>query len=279
VTPAATLQWAALSHSGSRKPRNDDALTAFASSPDGACPLPPSGHHSLAAHDLVFAVSDGVGGASAGDIASATLLQQMAQVIPETFKAAAAGFFPDSLSHLSDAIQSIHAEINAIAADSPEKSGMAATLALVWFTPENLYLANVGDSRIYLSRDGTLTQLSRDHTRAWSEWKRGEIGEYQFRSHPRRAALFEIIGGGHQRICPHFAAVPYLPGDRLLICSDGLIDGLWERHISDALAATPCDPHSTAVTLLKRAINNAGMDDTTLIVITVDCDPPSDFKI
>ena len=279
MTPAATLHWAALTHSGSRKPRNDDALTAFASSPEGAHPLPACGQHSLAAHDLVFAVSDGVGGACAGDIASATLLAQMAQIIPETFKAAAAGFFPDSLSHLSDAIHSIHIEINALAANSTEKSGMAATLALAWFTPENLYLANVGDSRIYLSRAGTLTQLSRDHTRAWSEWKRGEIGEYQYRSHPRRAALFEIIGGGHQRICPYFAAVPYLPGDRLLLCSDGLIDGLWERHISEALAACPFDARSTAVTLLKRAIDNAGIDDTTLIVIAIDEGFPSDLEI
>jgi protein phosphatase len=63
--------------------------------------------------------------------------------------------------------------------------------------------------------------------------------------------------------------VSYQPGDRFLVCSDGLIDGLWERHLSDALARCPDDPAATAETLLKRAIDNSGIDDTSLIVITV----------
>jgi PPM family protein phosphatase len=269
VTEAAILHWATLSHSGSRKPRNDDSLIAFSSGADGASILPANGHHALANHDLVFAVSDGMGGGNAGDIASSLILKQMTEIIPETFKAAAAGFFPDSLSHLGDALRSIHEQINAVADGCTEKSGMAATLALVWFTPDNLYLANVGDSRIYRSRDGVLEQLSRDHTSAWGQWKRGEISELQYRSHPRRAALYEIVGGGHAKVHPHFAAVPYQPGDRLLICSDGLIDGLWERHIRDALANCPDDPSATAATLLQRAIDNSGIDDTSLIVIAV----------
>ncbi len=261
------LQWAALTHSGSRKPRNDDSLIAFSSSPAGADPLEATGCHSLEKHDLVFAVSDGMGGGNAGDLASSLLLAKMAEIIPETFKIAAAGFFPDCLDHLADAIRSVHEHINA-AAESDHTRGMAATLALAWFTPQNLYLANVGDSRIYISRAGKLEQLSRDHTSAWGQWKRGEIPEVQYRCHPRRSALYEVIGGGHQGVCPHFAAVPFLPGDRFLICSDGLIDGVWERHIAEALAA-PEPPPATAERLLKRAIQNSGVDDTTLIVIEV----------
>ncbi len=267
------LQWAALTHSGSRKPRNDDSLIAFASGPNGAETLPDTGSRSLADQDLVFAVSDGMGGGNAGDIASSSILQQMAEIIPETFKAAAAGFFPDSLSHLGDALRSVHEKINAAAFGCHEKSGMAATLALAWFTPDNLYLANVGDSRIYRSRNGTLEQLTRDHTSAWSQWKRGEISEIQYRVHPRRAALFEVVGGGHSHVSPHFAAVQYQPGDRFLVCSDGLIDGLWERPISAALATCPDSPAATAEKLLKRAIDNSGIDDTSLIVITVSNAP------
>lgn len=269
MNEAAILHWTCLTHSGSRKPRNDDSLTAFASGPGGAEPLAASGSHPLASHDLVFAVSDGMGGGNAGDLASSTLLQQMALIIPETFKAAASGFFPDSLSHLGDAIRSVHEQINAAANESQENSGMAATLALAWFTPENLYLTNVGDSRIYRSRGGVLEQLSRDHTFAWTQWKRGEITEIQYRSHPRRAALFEVVGGGHAKVNPHFAAVSYEPGDRFLVCSDGLIDGLWERQLSNALATCPDDPSTTAASLLKRAIDNSGIDDTSLIIITV----------
>lgn len=276
VTETAILRWAALSHSGSRKPRNDDSLIAFASGQNGAERLPETGSHALTRHDLVFAVSDGMGGGNAGDIASSIILQQMAEIIPETFKAAASGLFPDSLSHLGDALRSVHEQINAAAHGCAIKSGMAATLALAWFTPENLYLANAGDSRIYRSRGGLLEQLSRDHTSAWGQWKRGEISEVQYRSHPRRSALYEVVGGGHARVNPHFAAITYQPGDRFLVCSDGLVDGLWERHISDALAACPDDPASTARTLLKRAIDNAGIDDTSLVVIAVTATPAAE---
>ncbi len=269
ATAPAHFRWAALSHSGSRKPRNDDSLVAFASGPGGADILPDSGFLPLRNRDLVFAVSDGMGGGNAGDVASSTLLEQMSEIIPETFKAAAAGFYPDSLSHLEDAIRSVHERINAVASGCADRSGMAATLALAWFTPDNLYLTNVGDSRIYLSRGGNLEQLTRDHTAAFGQWKRGEIQEIQYRSHPRRAALYEVVGGGHAAIHPHFAAVSWQPGDRFLVCSDGLIDGLWERHISNALAACGDDPAPTAAALLKRAIDNAGTDDTSLIVIAV----------
>jgi PPM family protein phosphatase len=269
VPAAATLHWASRTHSGSRKPRNDDSLIAFASGPGGAESLDACGARALDTHDLVYAISDGMGGGNAGDLASSLILQRMSEMIPETFKAAAAGLFPDSLAHLAATLRLVHEHINAAAEGCEDKRGMAATLALAWFTPENLYLANAGDSRIYLSRDGVLKQLTKDHTAAWGQWKRGEISEIQYRTHPRRSALYEVIGGGHQNVCPHYAAVPYQVGDRFLICSDGIIDGLWERHLSDALAACPRDPSSTVEALMKRAIDNSGIDDTTLIVIAV----------
>lgn len=269
MTETPILHWAALTHSGSRKPRNEDSLIAFASGRDGAHPLPTCGSHLLTRQDLVFAISDGMGGANAGNIASAILLQQMSQIIPQTFKAAAGGLFPDSLSHLADALRGTHQQINATAKVSPQTVGMAATLALAWFTPENLYLANVGDSRIYRSRNGILQQLSRDHTYAWAQWQRGEICEIQYRNHPRRAALYEVVGGGHAKVNPYLAAIAYAPGDRFLVCSDGLIDGLWERHLADALATCSDNPATTTEILLKRAVDNSGIDDTSLIVIAV----------
>ncbi|MCU0779609.1 MAG: serine/threonine-protein phosphatase [Akkermansiaceae bacterium] len=269
MTDEALFHWSALTHSGSRKIRNDDSLTVFASGSKGAELLPLTGSRSLATQDLVFAVSDGMGGGNAGDLASRLILEQMSLIIPETFKTAASGLFPDCLSHLTDALRAVHAHINE-AAVRPEHQGMAATLALAWFTPDNLYLANVGDSRIYLSRAGVLTLLTRDHSSAFGQWARGEITEIQFRTHPRRSALYEVVGGGHAAVCPHFAAVPYQPGDRFLICTDGLIDGVWERHIGDALArCAPSRPEDTTQTLARRAITNSGVDDTTLITVTI----------
>jgi PPM family protein phosphatase len=267
---AAQLRWAAISHSGSRKPRNEDSLVVFSSSPTGAETLSWQGSLPLTTHDLVFAISDGMGGGNAGDIASATIILQMTEIIPQTFKAGAAGIFPDSLAHLGQALGQVHSQINAAAVQHSAHSGMAATLALAWFTPENLYLANVGDSRIYRYHAGELLQISRDHTTAWGQWQRGEMSEFQFRIHPRRSALYEVIGGGYLQVHPYFAAIPYQVGDRFLICSDGLIDGLWERHLAAALANCPDDPQSTASNLLKRAIDNSGIDDTSLVVIAVN---------
>lgn len=261
-----TVLWSAQSHNGSRKERNDDSWLAFASSPAGAESLPLYGSHSLAQHDLVFAISDGMGGAKAGDLASSLILQKMTETIPETFKVAAKGFFPDCLDHLRTAIDSVHLHINE--AGQGESEGMAATLALAWFTPENLYVANAGDSRIYLSRDGSLEQISRDHTAAWLDWKRGTISEIEYRNHPRRSALYQVVGGGQPTVSPHFASIPYQPGDRFLICSDGLIDGIWERHIGNALRDMD-QPAAAMDCLLKRSLENSGIDDTTLIVIHI----------
>ena len=90
----------------------------------------------------------------------------------------------------------------------------------------------------------------------------------QYRAHPRRSALYEVIGGGHPNVCPHLAAIPYQPGDKFLLCSDGVIDGLWERHITTGLAASSA-PEDAAAALLQRAVNNSGIDDATLFVIGI----------
>jgi serine/threonine protein phosphatase PrpC len=262
------FRWAGATVSGTRKPRNDDSWIVFSSDINGATKLGEAGEASVATCDLVFAVSDGMGGGNAGDLASSLILERMTAIIPETFRAAAAGFFPDSIAHLQQALKEVHEHINAVGSGMDDKKGMAATLAFAWFTPENMYLANVGDSRIYRCRNRKTEQLSKDHASAWSAWKRGEIHEVQYRCHPRRAALYEVVGGGHANVCPHFAAVPYEKGDRFLVCSDGLIDGVWERHIAEAMHE--CEtPEQTSEVLLKRAIDNSGVDDTTLVVIHV----------
>lgn len=265
---ALTVTWAAASRSGSRKETNDDSWIVFSANPGGSERLGETGKASISDHDIVFAISDGMGGGNAGDLASSLILERMAAVIPETFRAAASGFFPDSLSLLQSALKDIHEHINSVGDATDNRRGMAATLALAWFTPENLYLANVGDTRIYLCRDGATEQLSKDHSIAWGQMKRGEIREVEYRTHPRRAALYEIVGGGHQTINPHFAAVPYRSGDRLLICSDGLIDGVWDRQIANTLASGDA-PGECCASLLGRALGNSGVDDTSLIAISV----------
>ena len=265
------ISWSAKSVSGTKKPTNEDAWLAFAANTEHSLHLEHEGTHSLESHDLIFAVSDGMGGCHAGDVASELILHQLSEYIPKTLKIAAEGFHPDYLTYLTDAIQSASTKLNEIAAADPEKKGMGATLALAWFTPENLYLCNIGDSRLYIHRaaDGETQQLSEDHTFAWKGMKRGDISEREYRNHPRRAALYEAIGGGHQKLHPYLAAVPYEAGDQFLICSDGLIDGLWDKHIHSAFSQKTGDLAELRDSLIARAIANDGSDDTTAIVIQV----------
>ncbi|GAA5495819.1 MULTISPECIES: PP2C family protein-serine/threonine phosphatase [Rubritalea] len=261
--------WSARTTSGRRKPKNDDSWLAFAAGAKGSCMLLEDGEHELNTHDLIFAVSDGMGGGNAGYLASSLILEHITKVIPQTFKAAAQGFHPDYLEILDQKVREIHSAINERADGDPNLKGMGATLTLGWFTPENLYIAHAGDSRMYLQRADDTSQLTEDHTFAWSKFNRGELNEREFRHHPRRSALFEVVGGGHQKIRPSVAAVPYAKGDRFMICSDGVIDGLWEKHIHSGLSRKESSTSEVADALMARAVDNAGSDDTTLIVIDV----------
>lgn len=258
-----------MSQSGSRKSKNDDSLLIFSAGVEGGTTLPRTGSHLLSDKDIIFAISDGMGGGNAGYLASSLILKGLSDLIPKTFKSAAQGFHPDYLELLELQIKEIHQSINQTAAEDESLKGMGATLILAWFTPENLYIAHAGDSRLYIHRQQETQQLTHDHTFAWRKLHRGEINERQFRNHPRKSALFEVIGGNHADVNPSVAAIPYQTNDRFLLCSDGLIDGLWQKHIHAALGKNPDSTTPVTDALITRAVDNAGSDDTTLIVIDV----------
>ncbi len=231
--------------------------------------LPPEGSYTNEEKDIIFAVSDGMGGGNAGYLASSLILEYISSIIPKTFKAAAQGFHPDYLEQLEIAIEKIHVAINQAGEEDLAHKGMGATLTLAWFTPENLYLAHIGDSRLYLHRDGKTIQLSEDHSFAWKKLQREEISEYQYRSHPRKSVLNQAVGAGHRNVKPQIAAVPYHSGDQFMLCSDGIIDGVWEKHIHSAFTKQGTDIGEIHQTILERALENDGSDDTTMITFSV----------
>jgi protein phosphatase len=264
-----TFHWSALTTSGSRKPRNDDSFLVFSAGINGATELAAESSSPLRNEDLIFGVSDGMGGGNAGNLASSLILQTLSETIPKTFKTAAQGLHPDYLELLEQKVKDVHSGINEKAASDENFKGMGATLTLAWFTPENLYIAHAGDSRLYLIRDEETQQITEDHSFCWRKLKRGEITERQYRNDPKRSVLCEVIGGGHAKIRPAVAAISYQKGDRFMLCSDGIIDGLWEKHIHSALGKNRDSTSAVANALMTRAIDNDGSDDTTLIVIDV----------
>ncbi len=263
------FHWSASSTSGTKKPENDDSWIVCSAGLDGIQTLGENNDSDLNNKDLIFAVSDGMGGGNAGYLASKLILENISELIPKTFRMAAQGFNPDYMEQLELQLERTHENINEQAAANPAHKGMGATLTLAWFTPENLYLAHIGDSRLYLHRDGETTQLSEDHTFTWKKLQRGELSEYKFRNHPRRSALYEVIGAGHRNIRPMISAIPYQAGDKFLICSDGLVDGLWEKHIHAAFTSSTIDMNELREKLLTRALENDGADDTTLITLEI----------
>lgn len=266
---ANNFQWKASSVSGTKKPENDDDWAVISSGLNGSEILSAEGTFSNNNEDIIFAISDGMGGGNAGHLASSLIMEHLSKIIPQTFKSAAEGFHPDYLEKLELVIEQIHNEINLAASKDEAHHGMAATLTLAWFTPENLYLAHVGDSRLYLHRDEETTQLTDDHTLVWKKFNRGEITEMQLRSNPRRSILYQIVGAGNRPPRPQIEAIPYQKGDLFMLCTDGIIDGTWQKNIQAGFINHSNSPQDLHDELLQTSLANAGTDDTTIIALSI----------
>ncbi len=272
--PGLQLSWSGLTDRGKVRPHNEDTFVAFTFDGRHLHYLGRNGRAVLVRDDFVFAVSDGMGGAQLGEFASRTAVNKIAQLLPRSFRLAAGGINSGFHDILTEAVDAAHREILRLGWAYEECWGMGATLSLAWFTPSWMYFAHVGDSRIYhLPRGGPLTQITHDHNQAGWLRRQGRINEREARAHPTRHALQQSLGGGTQFLDPHIGSVGLLPGDRFLICSDGLIDGLWDQHIDEMLRA---DGALAGVVdaMINRAIENSGRDNTTAIVVDVQPTAP-----
>ena len=234
----------------------------------------PQNEDAFVASDRLFAVADGMGGHNAGEVASAlatTLLLERAAgqtLTPEWFV---------------EAITSINRTIHESAAESTERRGMGTTicaLALVnpqgeTTEPQQVALANVGDSRIYLARAGTFRQLSVDHSYVQELVTEGLITEEEARVHPRRNIVTRALGID-ERIAVDSWLIPLFSGDRFILCSDGLVDEVPTADIA-AIAAQQREPQIIADSLVALAKRNGGRDNITVVVVDAVGDTPQSF--
>lgn len=274
---ALQLSWSGLTHTGRFRPNNEDAFLALKFNGHEVTYLGKTGDASLAGADFVFAVSDGMGGAKSGEFASRIAVDRITRLLPRSFRLSAAGMATGFTDVLSELVQSIHQDLLKLGFSYAECAGMGATLSLCWIRPDWLYFAHLGDSRIYyLPAGGGLAQVSHDHSHVGWLRRKGELNERQARSHPRRNALNQALGAGHQFIDPHIGAVSHRPGDRFLICSDGVVDGLWDRQIEELMrSAAPVsgDP-SAAQRIVEEAVQASGRDNATAVVVEIAAHPP-----
>ena len=234
----------------------------------------PQNEDAYVASDQLFAVADGMGGHNAGEVASAlatTLLLERAvgqTLTPEWFV---------------EAITSINRTIHESAAESTERRGMGTTicaLALVnpqgeTTEPQQVALANVGDSRIYLARAGTFRQLSVDHSYVQELVTEGLITEEEARVHPRRNIVTRALGID-DRVAVDSWLIPLFTGDRFILCSDGLVDEVPTADIA-TLAAQQREPQMIADALVALAKRNGGRDNITVVVVDAIGDSPQSF--
>jgi protein phosphatase len=254
------------------RPNNEDAFLALAVDRHGVQHLGKVGEAPLGATDFVFAVSDGMGGANAGEFAIRIAVDRIPSLAARSFQVSAMGLSAGFSDLLGELFTNIHNDLLRLGYSYEECAGMGTTLSLGWLTPGWLYFAHVGDSRIYyLPRAGGLTQLTHDHTHVGWQRRTGRINEREQRTHPRRNSLQQALGAGHQIIDPHIGAVGYEPGDRFLFCSDGLIDGLWDRRIEEAIRSP--EPAVAGLPVAQRLVEEAvvasGRDNTTAVVVEI----------
>jgi PPM family protein phosphatase len=265
MPPPPQLLWTARTDKGRVRANNEDAFLALTFDAREVRFLGKEGAGTLHAADYVFAVSDGMGGARSGEFASKIATEKITQLLPRSFQKAASSPLHAPHEVLHELVRRIHAELLHLGRMYEECRGMGTTLTLAWFTPDSMHYAHVGDSRLYfLPHDGAMKQLTEDHTFPGWQLARGQITEAEHRRHPRRNALSAVLGAAQQYLEPQVGTVNFQPGDQFLLCSDGIVDGLWDDKLESLTR------QGTAHALVDAALEGGSRDNATALIIRVE---------
>ena len=204
----------------------------------------------------VFAVADGMGGHLAGEVASGIAI--------DAVKRMAASNDIASISVMRDAVNAAHQAIMARAKENPACAGMGTTLSVMWRGGHYMYIAHVGDSRIYRWRGGELEQITQDHSLVEELVRARIITREEARRHPRRNIITRALGTQGDN-APDLLAADRQKGDLWLLCSDGLTGMVSDEEIARTLGReTSLD--AAADSLLAQALDAGGRDNETLIL-------------
>lgn len=214
------------------------------------------------AHDderRLFAVADGVGTYRGAALASALVVEECL--------AALAGEPPaDVRAWLAGAARRAAEALHARGAAPRELRSMSAALTLAAWIGDAWWLLHVGDTRAYLLRDGALAQLTRDHSVAWEQLEAGAITKAQLRTHPNQRLLTRSFTASRGFVVPAIESLAARPGDRLLLCSDGVSKVLEDERLARLLAGAGA-PAELATAVVEAAAREGLVDDTTAVVI------------
>jgi len=268
------MRWSGRTDRGRVRPNNEDSFLGLQFDAREVHHLGAIGESWTGHLDFAFAVSDGMGGAMAGEYASRIAVQKITTLLPKSYQQSAVGLEVGFSDVLEELYAQVHSALVFLGASYEECSGMETTLSLCWFTPGRMYFGHVGDSRIYhLSAGaGSIRQLSQDDTHVGWLYRNGKINEREARSHPRRNVLQKALGGGNQFVTPQVGTVLYESGDVFLLCSDGLVEGLYNSHLEEILRSAEFAGYGAgpADRLVEESLARDGRDNLTALVIRVD---------
>ena len=207
---------------------------------------------------VLLAVSDGMGGAKAGEVASAMSLDTLfAGMIKGPEKDV------DDARRLRRIVEQGSAQVHH-ASRRPDRRGMGATLTTVFVRGDVAFLAHIGDSRAYLLRDGALGQITHDQSYVQMLVDEGVLTEEQAERSPHKNIILQVMGQA-EPVTVAMGRLSLQPGDRLLLCSDGLSNMVSSDELR--ALATPPTPIEEACTTLIKAANRAGGDDNITVVL------------
>lgn len=203
----------------------------------------------------LFAVADGMGGAQAGEVASATAIEVLSGGLGEG----------ESVEQrLSESVRHANSQIHALSVADDERAGMGTTVTAAYIGENNVTLVHVGDSRCYRWRDGALVRLTDDHSLVEEMVRQGQLTEEQALNHPQRSIITRALGP-ESVVEPDTQTVGARDGDLLLLCSDGLSTMISDEQIANVLAHD--EPLKATTRALVAAANEAGGRDNITVVL------------
>ncbi len=220
------------------------------------------------AGEHLFVVADGMGGHAGGDVASALAIQSIAHV-DRPFENPA-----DAAQALRDALLEANQELAETVFEHPELAGMGTTVSGFVRVGDRLAVAHIGDSRIYRWRDGVLTQVTKDHTFVQRLVDSGRITAEEAAVHPRRSVLMRVLGDVELTPEIDVEVLDTRPGDRWVLCSDGLSGYVDEERIGELLDEHP-DASAAVEALIDESLDHGAPDNVTVVVVGVDDTPSS----
>jgi serine/threonine protein phosphatase PrpC len=265
--PSLHLSWSGSSEMGPVRSNNEDAFLGLSIDSHEVHHLGRNGTADTGTRDLLFAVSDGMGGAKAGEFASKIAVEKITRRFPPLLGRRGEGKPIGYDAAFKALFEEINKALQYLGDSYEECRGMGSTLSICWFSGDTMHFAHIGDTRIYhLPAKGEIVQLTEDDTHVGWLLRKGQISEREAKTHPAKNRLQKALGAGNQFVNPQVGEVPCKSGDRFLLCTDGVTDALHDHRLREILDDCP-KGISPAAHLVKEAIACSGRDNTTAVVV------------